>query len=80
MSSRIKAALVVALVFGAGTAVVAEGDEGKVAHGVKDHGLVLRRATPVRLFEGRDAGPNERFLRCVADNGCGRMQPCSTRG
>jgi hypothetical protein len=33
MSSRIKAALVVAQVFGAGTAVVAKGDEGKVVHG-----------------------------------------------
>jgi hypothetical protein len=80
MSFRTKVALAAALVFGSASAVLAGSDEGKVVHAIGDQGLVVRRALPVRLFEGRDAGPNERFLKCVTEDAFGRIGPCNGHG
>lgn len=68
-------ALAFAAAIGAGTAFAA--DEQKSAG--DSRAAAGQRPMPVKLFEGREAGPNELFRVCLVDNGGGRLRRCGAR-
>ena len=75
MPSRTKVAVAPALFLDSASTVMREAMRPKWSV-QSDQGRVVRRAVPVRLFERRDAGPNDRFLK-VRDRACSRSHPPS---
>ncbi len=69
MSRLATIALVLAAAIGSAAAAAANDERA----------LSAPRAAPTRLFEGRDAGPNELHRICVVDAGGGRVRPCTFR-
>jgi hypothetical protein len=78
MFTRISLALT--LLLGSEWAVLAQNYVDQVTPRARHYGSVGRRAAPVNLFEGRDAGPSEQFQICVTDDGQGRIRPCDADG
>jgi hypothetical protein len=73
MSRRPAAAILFAVAFG--TAVIAFAATNQTfAADARERGQAAG-AAPVRLFEGREAGPNELYRFCVLDAG-GRLRRC----
>jgi hypothetical protein len=56
-----KLSLALTLLLGSALAVLAQSYVDQMTPRGKHRGSVTRRASPVNLFEGRDAGPNEQF-------------------
>jgi hypothetical protein len=75
-----KISLALTILLGSAWAVLAQNYVNQMAPRARHHGSVEHRATPVDLFEGRDAGPNEQFKICVTDEGQGRLRPCDAGG
>jgi len=64
MSGHPMAALVFAAVVGGGSSVLAAENQKLAADG-REHGQGA--SAPIKLFEGREAGPNELYRSCVID-------------
>ena len=70
-------ALAFAAAMGAGIAFAADGQNA--AGDSRAPGSTASRAMPVKLFEGREAGPNELVRVCLVDQGTGRLRRCGAR-
>ena len=75
MSGHPMAALVLAAVVGGGSSVLAADNQKLVADGRVGG---QSASAPIKLFEGREAGPNELYRFCVIDSD-GRLRRCSVR-
>jgi hypothetical protein len=72
MSGHPMAALVLAAVVGGGSSVLAA-ENHKLAADGRERGPAA--TAPIKLFEGREAGPNELYRFCVIDVD-GRLHRC----
>lgn len=56
-----KISLALTMLLGSARAVLGQSYVHQMPPRARHHGSVAHRASPVDLFEGRDAGPNEQF-------------------
>jgi hypothetical protein len=79
MSSKLRIAIAVALLFGSASTVLAASN-GRAAQRAQR----IERVAPPALFEGRDAAPllssSQLWGGCATDDGQGRFRPCDEAG
>jgi len=75
MASYAKIILALVLAIGCGTSALA-GENNKPVDASPRRSSPVLRPVSAKLFEGRDAGPNELYRQCVIDKGGGRFQRC----
>jgi hypothetical protein len=78
MSRHATIALLFAAAIGSAASAMAADDQGAV-DSARSRGRAAAGAAPIRLFEGREAGPNELHLVCVIDGAGGRLRRCPAR-